>query len=373
MLFGCDLRWEITHVCNLRCRHCQVGNRLHQARHPDKDHVLRILKRIELSDVANVGLLGGEPLTLPWLDTVVEDLSAKGIAVTINTNGLLIEEQALTSMAKNAFRLSLMISLDGVDAQTHERIRGSGTFATTMRNLVLARDVLKAYGHKIGIACTINQYNQPNVQRMVELARELDLDILQLRTVKAAGNAAKNFQQLAADNHKLIGDTLGFLLPSLLERQGSGPTVLLDYQTNRLLRLACQYRGARYVPNYTGCSGARTSAALDPMGRLWPCQTLGDAENRFAAHFDFCDNYLVDRSFQEIWRGQGFEALRRLVGERRHIQTDTLCGECDAAQLCSPCPLPGLFGKAAAAEPLCYALEEYRQCLCSSARPSQSH
>ena len=191
-----EIQWDVTLNCNLTCRHCSMGRQIvHHDTHPPLDTAVSIARRLHRGAVSQVALLGGEPLSYPGILDVLRLMKEQGVFVTINSNGLLLN-LPLLDLVRGNFGWSIMISLDGPDAETHEMIRGKGTFKATMEKLHLARRCREGTWPHLGIACTLNKATIGRIPEMVCLSQQLEVDLLQLRLVQETGNAARHFDGL---------------------------------------------------------------------------------------------------------------------------------------------------------------------------------
>jgi radical SAM protein with 4Fe4S-binding SPASM domain len=345
MLFGTQIRWDLTLNCNLACRHCQVGDRLsHNGNHPPLRDVLRIIKALNPSKVSHVGLLGGEPLTYPYIYLVIEHLMEQGLPITISTNGLLIDNR-LIDILRESFNWSVIVSLDGPDRATHEIIRGRGTFEPTVEKIRLITKSLGGRGVEIGLACTLTAVNIKRMKDMLLFARELNVDSLQLAPITDSGNARRHFNLLAVKDQDLIDATLDLLHTTALD-DVERPQLILDFMNNPMKELLRKQLGIHFSPSVSGCTGATSSAAIDSHGRLWPCPTLSyTADNKILQYFGFDDNSLLTNDFAEIWQSAGFRKLRELNSRKLHISRAVPCRDCCYNSLCTPCPLPYIHGR----------------------------
>lgn len=94
--------WDITHACNLRCKHC---NRSAGSIPPDElsdKETIDVTNQIvsEFSDVDHVALGGGEPLLRPNLEEIVKVFYNNDIRWRINTNGTIMSEKILSLLEK---------------------------------------------------------------------------------------------------------------------------------------------------------------------------------------------------------------------------------------------------------------------------------
>jgi len=132
-------------LCNLACAHCFVTAGPHEERHAmmARDEVLARLDEALRMGVKEIYFTGGEPFLHPEIERLIEDTLALA-PLTVLTNGTLLPERRVTWLAalsrRSRFSLELRVSLDGIDAATHDAIRGPGTWGRALGGLrALAR------------------------------------------------------------------------------------------------------------------------------------------------------------------------------------------------------------------------------------------
>jgi MoaA/NifB/PqqE/SkfB family radical SAM enzyme len=135
--------------CNLHCTHCLNSS---GPKHPwlkslDTETVKRYLKEAEALGVKEVYFTGGEP----FLHRDILELLGFSLRVaptTVLTNGTMVDARmadALASLAKQcSYTLEIRVSVDDIDAEKNDRIRGMGAFAKALRaiQLLSARGLL---------------------------------------------------------------------------------------------------------------------------------------------------------------------------------------------------------------------------------------
>lgn len=142
------LEFQITDRCNLRCRHCYIGDGFHQDL--PFDRVLKVLKEFEEIQGLRLLLSGGEPLLHPdfWkINEIIRKYSFRSILLS---NGTLITKE----VAKRLHVHEVQISLDGMK-KGHESLRGQGTFEKTLQ----AIDHLQEANIPVSVATMIHQKN----------------------------------------------------------------------------------------------------------------------------------------------------------------------------------------------------------------------
>jgi MoaA/NifB/PqqE/SkfB family radical SAM enzyme len=165
--FPLFIKWYITSRCNLRCSHCYLKDYRQTA---SLDRILPIIDFLGNNGVQGVVLIGGEPLTRPDLEQIVEHLTQYGINVKIATNALLATpERAQTLVASGATRFQ--VSVEGASAQDNDPIRGKGTFVQILQG---ARN-LQAAGASVALAVTVTRQNYRGIPEIFRMTDELRL------------------------------------------------------------------------------------------------------------------------------------------------------------------------------------------------------
>ena len=142
------LEFQITDRCNLRCRHCYIGDSLHQDLSFEK--ILKILKEFEEIQGLRLLLSGGEPLLHPHFWEINEVLRDHAFRSVLLSNGTLITKE----IAKRLRVHEVQVSLDGMK-EGHESIRGKGTFEKTLHSI----DHLQKADIRVSIATMIHRKN----------------------------------------------------------------------------------------------------------------------------------------------------------------------------------------------------------------------
>lgn len=127
-----------TEACNLRCPFCnqwgEAGYFLAGARKVesmDAQTVTSLIRQLSPRD-SLINVHGGEPFAYKHVDTLLSALAERDFDVLITTNGTLMKSH-LPSVARIK-NLSFILSIDG-DEETHDRVRGVGTFKQIEENL----------------------------------------------------------------------------------------------------------------------------------------------------------------------------------------------------------------------------------------------
>jgi len=160
--------WELTRACQLACRHCRAE--AVTRRHPDEltgDAARTLLTGIRRDfGPVLVVLTGGDPLQRDDLEGLIEHGERLGLRMTITPSATPLLTPARIGALQDAGIRRMALSLDGIDASTHDAFRGvPGTFTRTMAALEHARDL----GLETQLNTSIHRGNAVQLERIAEL------------------------------------------------------------------------------------------------------------------------------------------------------------------------------------------------------------
>jgi radical SAM protein with 4Fe4S-binding SPASM domain len=158
------LEFQITDRCNLRCRHCYIGESLHQDLPLEK--ILMVLKEFEEIQGLRLLLSGGEPLLHPHFWEINEILRDYSFHSVILSNGMLINKATAEKLRVH----EVQVSLDGMK-QGHESIRGEGAFEKTLQ----AIDNLLETNIRVSIATMIHRKNLKEFDKLASLIQSKNI------------------------------------------------------------------------------------------------------------------------------------------------------------------------------------------------------
>ncbi len=185
-----QLYFYLTEGCNLACRHCWLAPRLQAkgSQYPTLpveafEQAIREAKPLGLGGIK---LTGGEPLLHPYFVRLLEIARREELRLTIETNGLLCTPALAAEIAK--CKPFVSVSLDGVNAETHEWVRGvAGAFEQAkqaIRHLV-------ASGVRPQVILSIMRRNMDQVDAVIRLAEELGAASVKFNVIQPIARGEK--------------------------------------------------------------------------------------------------------------------------------------------------------------------------------------
>lgn len=144
---------SVTYRCNCRCKHCSVSNYFSDAdlsRELKTEEVKKILDEAVAMGIPKVDYFGGEPLLRTDIVELVRYGESLGLYISLTTNAWFLTRPMIKDL-KNAGISCINVSLDSVEEEEHDRLRGlSGVYRRAV-------EAVKGC-HEESIPCIVSTY-----------------------------------------------------------------------------------------------------------------------------------------------------------------------------------------------------------------------
>jgi len=162
------LYFEVTQACDLVCKHCRASAQPES--HPrelNTESALSLLKQAtEFPRKPNIVFTGGDPLKRRDIWRLLEAAVELGLNTALTPSATPLATLGALRRAQDIGVAALGVSLDGIDATTHDAFRGwDGSFARTLEILEGARE-LDFY---IQVNTTITRRNRAQIDALAEM------------------------------------------------------------------------------------------------------------------------------------------------------------------------------------------------------------
>jgi MoaA/NifB/PqqE/SkfB family radical SAM enzyme len=289
---------ELTYRCNERCGHCYLTT---YDDHADGRPPLTPAEWKAIFDqLAEAGtmvlvFIGGEAMMHPAFWELAGHAAERGFALSLVTNGLLVNDAAADRMAALGF-YQVSVSLYSARAEIHDRMtsrKGSHELSRT------AVERLRRRGIEVAVNCLLTRDNIDTCLELDDWARPLGVRVQYDPLVTAKTDAT-------------LGSTL---------HRASPEQLYAFYRAQR-------ERGRAYGPTPAGeaadpvCNQGRGKAAINAYGDLLTCLEVRDPIGNLREH-----------SFAELWRSPKAERLRGF--RNQDLKFDATQGD---GEFCDHCP-----------------------------------
>jgi mycofactocin biosynthetic radical S-adenosylmethionine protein MftC len=294
------LTWEITYGCNLRCVHCLSSSGRRRRDELTTEEAERLIDEWAEMKVFYINVGGGEPMSRPDFFRLMDYALGRGIGVKFSTNGTLIDDGAADWIASRDY-LDVQISLDGVNAETNDPVRGTGSYARARR----AMERLAARRVRFKINSVVTRHNVASTDDLLALADQFhaELRLTRLRPTGRGGDVWEDLRPTHAQNRALYD----WLLSHRNVLTGDSFFHLSAY--------------GQPVEGLNMCGAGRIVCCVDPVGEVYACPFMLAPE--FSA-----GNVRADGGFSAIWR------TAPLFAHLRDWQVGGGCQNCNAYSLC---------------------------------------
>lgn len=259
-------QFELTPICNLKCRMCYVHK-------PEEDHRIRsqLLPASFWLDAARqaaeqgmlvLSLTGGETLTYPYLDELMEGLSELGLLISFNTNGTLVDEKRVEWFRRFP-PAKINITLYGASDETYRALTGMADGFTRVSRAV---ELLQQAGLNVYLNAVLVPENYRELPQMHRWAAEHGLVLHSSGYIFPARGCAG----CAAQTHRLeprlaaeaaCFDKLLTLGPKGFRQSAANTAFLLDEME----------RAEDWEPERLECRAGLCSFGVTWDGCLQPC------------------------------------------------------------------------------------------------------
>lgn len=290
---------ELTHECNLRCRHCylehkQNGSELMMA------EWCGVIDQIADSGCYFIAFTGGEILSRDDFADIVRHAQRRGIFYHFQTNGTMVDE-AMADLFLELNPTKVEVSIYGATAATHDKITGiAGSFDKS----VAALRSLRSREIRGVVKTTVLSLNWREVPEISELAQEMGAGFQPDPVVMPGvfGSDKPADYRMSDEEFRQYMVMQGWHLEP--DDEVSKAIRELDSPESRVI-----------------CSAAVSRYAISPWGEVYPCVLWRSA----------CGNVRGER-LVDIWNGPGMKKCRKMELELLHK-----CNTCDIISTCVRC------------------------------------
>ena len=190
---------ELTYRCPLHCVFCY--NPVDFARDETElstQDWLRVLGEARALGAVQCGFSGGEPLQRDDLEILVAEARRLGYYTNLLTSGIGLNQERIARLKQ--------AGLDHIQLSFQDSTREVNDFLSSTRTFDLKRKaaaLIKAHGYPMVMNCVIHRMNIDHIDRIIELAVELDAEYLELANTQFYSWAHVNRDQLLPTREQL--------------------------------------------------------------------------------------------------------------------------------------------------------------------------
>lgn len=302
----------ITQRCNLGCKMCYVRKETDPKELPTAD-MKRVFHRIR-NVASRFAMAGGEPLMREDIAELLEYANGEGLRPELLTNATLITKEIAKAIVK--YCKGIIVSIEG-DRETHDSIRGKGSFDKTMRGIRLVRE---AGDTIIRINATISKLNVAKLDEIVDIASDLKCGLSFQHLIFSTPEQTEQHKQALKDVLDMGGNTIPRTISNLNELD-----IDLLIRELRISETKANYVGLRFHTTpplweeeqiwqwYSGLEPIDSLGCVHPWNVLFMRQ---DGEVLPCEFIQYPLGNLAEQEMEEIWNGDKARHFRKTWRER---------------------------------------------------------
>lgn len=263
-----DLCLEVTQKCLLRCKHCSSESG------PSKDTALpmktvtRTINEAEQLGLETISISGGEPLTYPYLDLVLEECERNGLKTRLYTSGN-TENNGVSPVTEERIKQlsglgvdKLIFSVLGGTPETHDELTQTpGSFKNTVESI---RNTVDA-DIETEIHSVVMKPNYDELEQVINLGRDLEVNNISILRFVPQGRGESNKGELSLSE----------------EQRNNLSDKLVEASENIGIRIGAPFN-ALNIANTDACNIGMGKVCIEPTGATHPCEAMKqihDGEN----------------------------------------------------------------------------------------------
>ena len=333
--------YEVTRACDLVCQHCRAcAQPLRDPEEMDTRAAKALLDQLaEFPKAPLMVLTGGDPLKRADVFDLVRHGASLGLEMAMTPSATPLVTTTALQRLREAGLSRFALSLDGVNAATHDAFRGvSGSFDRTLQILAEARN----HGLALQVNTTVSALNFDQIDALAELLSSQGIVLWSVFFLVPVGRG-EQLTRISPEQYEIAFERLW-------HHAQSQPYAIKTTEAQHYRRFVLQRRGSPQMAPESVGTGRKQRAPLgindgkgvmfiDHTGRIFPSGFLPIQCGRFP-HDSVIDVYCNSALFRSL------RDANQLKGK---------CGVCEFRNACggSRARSYALTGDPLASEPDC--------------------
>lgn len=299
------IAFEVTRACPLKCVHCRASATCEPPKDElSLDEIKKILKGVSSFSKPVIILTGGEALCRADIFEIASFGSSLGLPMALATCGYSLTEETMQKL-KNSGISRLSLSIDGPNAEVHDKFRGvENSYEHALNSARLALQC----GIPFQVNTTVTKKNRELLPEMVALASKLGAVSFHPFFLVPTGRA-KELQGLEMNAHEYEGS-----LSALFK---------ISREVSIEIKPTCAPQYGRISNGKKGCIAGSAFAFISNTGMVQPCGFL---------NVECGDLRKGSYDFKKIWDGSDVFGKLRVQANYKGK-----CGICDRFDVCGGC------------------------------------
>jgi GeoRSP system radical SAM/SPASM protein len=296
------INWSLSYSCNFSCSHCYSrGSNVSEL---TADEIKLVTDKISAAKIPFVNFGGGEPLIIKDLMAITRYAVEKGLKVSMNSNGYLLDKETAKKIKEAGFA-SVGISIDGSSPEVHDSFRNkSGSFVKAIEAL----NNLHEAGVKTTMSSVISKINYKDFQALIEVAKKNKVSQLFLHNFKCTGKGFENREE-----YDLSPKEWRSFYKEALEYKNGNKDIEISFD-DPIMASMNEYDRDALVK---GSTCGKVSLHIRPNGDITPCGFI-----------DIVIGNVLKDDIQDVWENS------QVLSKMRNKEPKSKCKSCVSYEEC---------------------------------------
>ena len=311
---------ELTRKCNAKCKHCIVDAGISKSNEMSTERILKLIEELHDEGCSTITFTGGEPFLREEWPLFLQKAHSLNMQIVMMSNGLKIDDATIKIL--KMFDVAMGISLDGCDAETHDRIRGVKGIFEHFTQII---PKLVEAGVYVAIPTTVMKSNYDQLDKIRDLLISLKANAWQLQIVKPSVRLLDNEILTEQQYYNLAKKIVDY-------RQNYSKEIdITEADCIGYNSTLTPYLG---IQEWRGCECGIYSVSIESDGNVKGCPNMNNSEGN-----------VNEKSFNEIWQSHESFKYNRMP-DLSNI--GGFCKECEHKYVCrGGCPTNPRAGESA--------------------------
>lgn len=302
------ISWNTTNSCNLKCSHCYRDSGKESQGELNTEEAKKLIDEIAKANFKIMIFSGGEPLMREDIFELIDHAAKTGLRPVLGTNGTLITKD-IAQKLKDSGVSAIGISLDSLNAEKHNRFRGSDSaFKDTIYAMKNCRDL----GIRFQVHTTVMEWNKEEIISLTDFSIAMGAAAHHIFFLVPTGRGKNIEDELL--NTKEYEE----ILTAIMEKQSEVNIEIKPTCAPQFVRIAEKLGvDSRFK---RGCIAGLSYCIVNPIGDVQACAYLTEVAGN-----------VRKIPFDEIWRSN------KLFNNLRTQDYKGTCSSCKAKKNCGGC------------------------------------
>jgi radical SAM protein with 4Fe4S-binding SPASM domain len=299
-----------TMACNLRCKHCLVNAGKGLKKELTTEEFKKVVDEGIKLGVKRFYITGGEPFIKEGIFDLMKYITkTKRRELIVLTNATLFDDRKIAALRKLVSpKLLLQVSLEGPNAEIHDKLRGKGSFDKAVEGI----KKLISIGITPIVSTAISKLNEKDIARTSRFLSKLGIQEHNVLWMHAKGRGANNLDDLYVPSENIARAM------KKLKKEYKEQEVIFDNVESLKVRVRTK-RGRKNDL----CNNCYEKICVNSDGHVYPCASLNGDRN-------FDAGSVRKESLKDIWLNS--KVMEK--GRDNSVQNKPECRDCYLEYFC---------------------------------------